>query len=267
MRIHNVTYNDLSNIKKLQPEGWSDITIDFVKYLNYSFCEPIKLVVDDVIVGIGCSILFKNSAWIAHIIVHPEYRNKGFAFYIVNYLIQYLSSKKFTSISLIATSLGEPVYKKAGFRFVSNYAYLLRESAWINKDISNNFVLYSPNYYKQLIELDKEITGECRENILQHNLNHCLLYVENSILKGYYMPFLGEGAIYAHNDSVGLELMKLKYSIVDKAVVPSENKVAIDFLKKNGFVENDTTGIRMIFGDDIDWKPTCFFSRIGGNFG
>lgn len=267
MKIEKVTYNDLTRIKKLQPEGWPDITIDFVKYLNYSFCEPIKLIVDDVIVGIGCSIMFENSAWLAHIIVHPDYRNKGFAFYIVNHLIQSLRKNNFATISLIATSLGEPVYKKAGFRFVSDYKYLYRETAWINKNISNNIVLYSSDYYNQIIELDKEITGEYRDTIIQKNLDHCLMYVDNATVKGYYLPFLGEGAIYAYNDSVGLELIKLKYSIVDTAVIPSENKVALDFLKQSGFIESNTTGTRMIFGDDIDWKPMCFFSRIGGNLG
>ena len=81
------------------------------------------------------------------------------------------------------------------------------------------------------------------------------------------MPDLGEGLINAETDSAGLELMKVKYSQIDKSVLPSDNVVGIEYLKKNGFVETDTKGTRMILGNDIDWKPEKIFSRIGGNYG
>jgi len=61
--------------------------------------------------------------------------------------------------------------------------------------------------------------------------------------------------------------MKTKYSKADKAVIPSENQIGIDFLKKNGFILSETKGKRMILGKNIDWKPECIFSRIGGNYG
>lgn len=267
MDIKKVTYTDLNQIKKLQPDGWPDISLDFIRYINYDFCEPIKVTIENDIVGVGCSIIFKDSAWIAHIIVDSRQRNKGIGFQIVDFLIKSLNEKTVSSISLIATSLGEPVYKKAGFKFVSDYIYLNRKSDWRNKEISKNIILYSSNFYSQLIELDGKLTGENRENLIQKHLDNCLIYIDNETVIGYYLPFLGEGAIYAQEKSVGLELMNIKYSIVDKAVIPSENEIGIEYLKQNGFFESDTKGKRMILGENINWKPNCIFSRIGGNYG
>jgi hypothetical protein len=65
----------------------------------------------------------------------------------------------------------------------------------------------------------------------------------------------------------GRELMRFKYSTVDKATIPGENQAGIEFIKEFGFVETNTTGKRMILGKNIAWKPEMFYSRIGGNFG
>ena len=63
-----------------------------------------------------------------------------------------------------------------------------------------------------------------------------------------------------------IELMKLKYAAIEKAVLPVENKAGITFLLENGFAES-SRALRMLSGEDILWKPANIFSRIGGNFG
>lgn len=93
------------------------------------------------------------------------------------------------------------------------------------------------------------------------------MYAKGSKINGFYLPDLGEGLIFAENSEAGVELMKVKYAKSDKAVIPSENQVGIDFLKQNGFKQIDTKGKRMILGKDISWKPDCVYSRIGGNYG
>ncbi len=61
-----------------------------------------------------------------------------------------------------------------------------------------------------------------------------------------------EGLILADTIEDGIELMKVKYSKIDKAVISSENTAGIEFLKQNGFVEIQTKGTRMILGKDVD---------------
>ena len=59
--------------------------------------------------------------------------------------------------------------------------------------------------------------------IYDHPSDNLMIYIENNEVKGHYMPDLGEGLINAEIDNVGLELMKVKYSQIGKAVLPSDN--------------------------------------------
>jgi len=97
-------------------------------------------------------------------------------------------------------------------------------------------------------------------------LSNAEVYAENNKVIGFYLPDLKEGLIYADTDEAGLELMKLKYTKVDKAVLPSDNIAGIEFLQQNGFTET-RKGTRMILGNDLDWNPKKIFGRIGGNLG
>ena len=268
IQFDDVTYDDIESIRDLQPEGWSDITEAFKYYIAYEFCQPIKVVTDDKIIGVGTSIMFENTGWLAHIIVHKDYRTKGIGYKIVEKLLNHLLSKSIPSVLLIATELGEPVYKKAGFRVISDYIFLRSDQPWRENSTSKNIMPFKGNYYADITKLDKRISGENRESLIEKHLDNSLMYLDNEGLTGFYLPKLGEGLIIADNSLTGIELMKAKYSKkADKAVIPSENQIGLDFFKKNGFILSGTKGKRMIRGKDIVWKPECIFSRIGGNFG
>jgi len=267
MRFDKVLHRDLDKIKKLTPDGWSDISVEFKRYINYDFCEPIKVTENNRIIGLGCSMIFKKSSWLAHIIVDRALRRRGIGTLMVNYLISALKAKNIETILLIATELGEPIYKKVGFRVISDYLFFNRTSSWTDKEISKKIRPYDQESYSQVIELDESISGECREPLIKNYLNDGFVYVDNRNLHGFYLPNLGEGAIYADLPEAGLELMKLKYSTVNKAVIPAQNEKGIEFLQQNGFIKTDRMARRMILGKDIDWKPECFYSRIGGNYG
>lgn len=80
MQFETVTYNDLDEIRNLQPDDWSDIVPDFEFYINSAFCNPIKTKIKDKIVGVGASIVFENTSWLAHIIVDSNFRKKRHRF-------------------------------------------------------------------------------------------------------------------------------------------------------------------------------------------
>ncbi|UCH13935.1 MAG: GNAT family N-acetyltransferase [Bacteroidales bacterium] len=267
MQFEKLTNDDLKEIRHLQPEGWSDIVPEFRSYINHDFCYPVKIKLDDKIVGIGTSIMFGKTGWLAHIIVDKEYRNKGIGYQIVVSLLEDVRNQGIKTCLLIATDLGMPVYIKTGFKIVTEYLYLKREKSWIEFPVSKNVVPYQNKYYQMIIGLDIKISGEYRERLIKEYLDNSIIYIENKEVKGYYLPGLGEGPICADTDSAGLELMKIKYSNVDKAVLPYDNATGIEFLKQNGFIETDTKGTRMILGNHINWKPEKIFSRIGGNYG
>ena len=250
MKLDKVTYDDLLEIAGLQPDGWNDIITEFRSYIQYEFCNPVKVKIENKIIGIGTSIMFENSGWLAHIIVDKAWRNKGIGFMITGSLIKDLRHNSIDTILLIATELGEPVYKKAGFRIVSDYIFFKREKPWIKMPVSEKIMPYKDDFYKGIIGLDKNISGENRERLIKRYLKNSSVFIENNEVTGFYLPGLGEGLIFADNPEAGIELMKLKYSKADKAVLPSENIAGIEFLERNGFVRADTKGKRMILGSD-----------------
>jgi len=258
---------DLDEIKNLQPEGWPDIVPEFELYIKNSFCHAIKIEADDRLVGIGASVSFPKTSWLAHIIVDRDYRKKGIGFQIVEELLKSLNNRSIKTCLLLATDLGLTIYKKAGFRSVTEYVYLKREKSWKKYPLSDKLIPYRDKYYPMLMRLDRTVSGEDREILLKNYLGNSIIYLNNKKVMGYYMPGIGEGTIIAESEEAGLELMKLKLSKIDKCVLPSDNVVGIDFIKQNGFTESDTKGTRMILGTDIKWKPENIYSRIGGNYG
>jgi N-acetylglutamate synthase-like GNAT family acetyltransferase len=267
MNFETVGYNDLNEIRNLQPAGWPDIVPEFEFYIDSKYCHPILTRADTKIVGIGALIIFDKTCWMAHVIVDEVYRKRGVGYKIVEELLDQLHNYSIDTCLLIATELGKPTYQKVGFRIVSEYYYLNREKQWPNFTIPKNVTSFKEDYYSMIICLDKKISGENREALLSEHIKNSTVYIEDNIIKGYYLPGLEEGLILADTIEAGIELMKVKYSKIDKAVIPSENTAGIEFLKQNGFVEIRTKGTRMILGKDIDWKPEKIFSRIGGNFG
>ena len=262
-----VIQEDIPLIKELQPEGWPDITEAFQKYISWEFCFPVKVLDHGKMIGLGAYIIFEKTGWLAHIIVNKDHRNKGIGYQIVEYLMEKLTEQSVETMLLIATKLGEPVYKRAQFRVISDYIWLKSDKPWKDHSVSKNIIPYNEKYLQDLLALDFRISGERREWLIIEHLDKALIYVEDDTLSGVYLPHLGEGAIYADNGRAGCELMKVKYTNSDKAVIPNQSFEAVEFLLTNGFIHDGIKGKRMIHGNDIDWKPQGFFSRISGNFG
>jgi N-acetylglutamate synthase-like GNAT family acetyltransferase len=266
MTIEPITLADLTSLAHLQPPDWPDIFPNIKFYIESSFCNPIKVLINNKLVGIGSTIEFKNTAWLAHIIVDLNYRNQGIGAKIVESLIESIDRKKISSILLIATPLGEPVYIKAGFRKVSDYIFFKRDELYNQLIKSEKIVPFMSRYYKQILELDKAFTGEDRSMLFENHLINSHLYVERDSVFGFYLSTLGEGPIIANTSEAGLALMNFKVSFTDKVILPIECSNGINFLKQNGFKEFKKAS-RMILGDDIHWQPQGIYCRIGGNFG
>jgi GNAT superfamily N-acetyltransferase len=267
MQFRDITYDDLGEIRNLQPENWPDIIPEFEYYIRKEFCYPTKVIFNNKIVGVGTIIVFGSTAWLAHIIVDKNHRNIGIGSQITEKLINDGNGRSVKSLLLIATELGLPIYKKAGFRILSEYQYLNRDKPWRNFSLNPNIQPYEEGFNLKIFELDEKISGENRKSLLRDYLDNTLVYIQDSSVSGFYMPDLGEGLIYASTAEAGLELMKIKYSKVNRAVLPGENHPGTNFLRQNGFTLLETKGTRMILGQDIDWIPEHVYSRSGGNFG
>jgi len=266
LKFEPIIPDDLNEIRGLQPPDWTDIIPSFRFYIDSGFSNPVKVVLEGKTVGVGVSISFPYTTWLAHIIVDPEFRNHGIGSAIVDHLLADSELQEYSSVLLIATKIGEPVYFKKGFRGVGEYVFLKRHDPWVELPLSRHIQPFSIKYMPLLTGMDLFVSGEDRSRLLSKYLNEALVFLDHGQPDGFYLPGLGEGLILADTKQAGIELMKVKHGRADKAVLPMENLTGISFLKEHGFIET-LRAKRMVLGPDIPWHPERIYARIGGNLG
>lgn len=266
MILDTIVINDIPKLRDLQPEGWTDIIPVFEYYVRMPFCKPVKVMAEDKIAGIGTGISLVNTAWLAHIIVNPEFRKRGIGSFIADQLLNILKNSGCETVSLIATELGFPVYKKAGFTEQTEYVFFEREKPLNNYHSNENVFGLTNITTDDIIAFDKKVSGEDRSRLLIDKLENSYGYQKNGKITGYYLPGFGEGFIAADNMEAGIELMRLRYSLSNKGALPVENREGISFLKENGFTEKKRAK-RMFLGKEFLWHPEKIYNRIAGNLG
>jgi GNAT superfamily N-acetyltransferase len=266
LEIHVLEHKDLTLLADLQPEGWPDIFPVISFYVYSPNCFPVKLIYQNKIIGIGTTIINNYTAWLAHIIIHPDYRNEGTGRILTQKLVRSLFEKNITSIYLIATELGQSIYEKIGFLVETEYLFFKDLKSDNRIGVSNNIVPFIEEYKTQILSLDFKSSGENRIHLIEPNLEEGFMFLNGEIIEGFYLPTLGEGMIIANSNSAGIELLKLRMTTKDNIAFPIENKDATNFMYQNNYKEFKTAK-RMRLGIKRAWKPQNVFNRIGGNLG
>jgi GNAT superfamily N-acetyltransferase len=266
MNVKIFEKEDIPDLARLQPKDWQDITPNFIFYTSNPFCYPLKFVDNATIIAIGTVIMHREVAWLGHIIVLETHRGKGIGKMVTQHLVDKALALGASSIQLIATELGEPVYRKIGFVEHTEY-YFFKDIKILSAIFEFRHIQPFNNIYlTSLLAMDAEITGENRiEHILPH-LDRAFVYVLNDELLGYYLPTLGDGHIIAKHESAGLSLLRMHLNNHERLVLPKDNDVVIHFLYSLGYKECRIAK-RMSFGKPVQVKYDCMYNRIGGNVG
>lgn len=217
------------------------------------------------IIGIGTAISNGESGWLAQIVVDEKHRGKGIGYEITDHLIKLLRSAGAGIIHLIATAMGFPLYKKMGFKTITEYAFF-RGTFKSENHYHPNIRPFANNDLARITEIDQIVSGENRMQMLERFSTNILVFEKNKDITGYFYQDFGEGMIIATDQEAGIELLKMKLqSGKIKTVIPVENKSCIAYLKEIGF-EHYNSAKRMILGEDFKWKPECIYSRAGGYY-
>lgn len=264
MIISPLQPGDLSQLAAIQPDGWTDIRASFEFYLQHSFCHPVAVREGQEIIGVGSCIIHPSTAWLCHIIVHPEKRGIGIGKFITDQLIAIIEKvSTVKTILLLATKLGAPVYRKSGFEVESEYIFYKDGEI---QEMDSGTTLCSDGQFDQVLALDRRISGEERSLLLSFHKRECVVKLVDGKVAGCYFPALGDGLIISRSPSVGLDLMRLRAQREVRFIIPEQNVVAARFLLQHGY-RSFLTGTRMRLGKEISWRPECLYNRIGGNLG
>jgi predicted acetyltransferase len=115
-------------------------------------------------------------AWFGHIIVHPDYRNRGLGKAISESLVKIYENNNCSTAYLIATDLGEPVYKKIGFEVETEYIVYEEVSSEKEDHLSEFISPFNKSFINEIKELDFKVSGENRFLHLKEYLDTALIY-------------------------------------------------------------------------------------------
>lgn len=265
MNIEKVDAKDIEQINRLTPENWEHIGPIIELYIKFDFCHSIKVTENGEIIGIGTVIFYKESSWIAHLIVKDSYRNKGFGTKILNYLYDYIKNNGYKTVLLFASDMGYPLYEKFGFKVQTEY---IQYEKTMDKEFvyNSNIKNIEKDDFELIYKLDKKVTGEDRKELLKSYINDGLVYKRDNEIMGYYFCNLSNGLVIAECEEAGLELLKLRISNKKQAFIPIKNIIGNKYYKDNNFKEVRKIK-RMIYGNKIECIDEKIYNRIGGNFG
>src|SRR5690606_28369307 len=142
------------------------------------------------IVAIGASICHIDTAWLACIVVHRDYRGNGYGQAITRELINRLDARVFKTIYLDATEQGLIIYTKLGFSVEDEYIHFRNSAQKIHSlpPIHPNLRPYQPKDFHQVFQLDYKATGEHRKAIMADWIKEAIVYEESGIVQGFYLP-------------------------------------------------------------------------------
>ncbi|GGM92654.1 hypothetical protein GCM10010967_27300 [Dyadobacter beijingensis] len=267
MIYQEFTQDDIAHLPALEPEGWGDIRPRFEYFLKSDCCKPIKIEEDGRPVAVGAAIFHADTAWLACIITHGEYRNRGLGSAITRGLISSIDPNRYHTIYLDATEFGYPVYLKQGFEVEGQYAHLKREEP--SPHLGQNALIrpFSEDFRETAFALDQMVSGEDRRGVMAGFLADSFVYVaENGHLQGVYLPSWSDGPIVAANDTAGHALMALRSQARPVSILPLDNAAGLQFLQESGYHMYKTSR-RMLLGKRRTWHPRHLYNRISGALG
>jgi GNAT superfamily N-acetyltransferase len=266
--IKPFTIADVDRIAGLQPEGWEDIMEFFRFYVEAPFCLPLKLEDADRVLAVGNLILHAGTGWLAHIIVAREQRRQGLGAAITRELMATAEGHGRTTLLLIATAMGAPLYERLGFRRSCDYTFYEARGR-IDTPVPPLVRPLEPPDVPAILALDRRATGEDRRQLLASGGWRGWIHEgpDRGELRGYYLPDLGEGTIVAQDADAGAALMAVRLATTGtRPVVPAGNVVAHDVLLKAGF-KVQSSAPRMVRHGDDPLVPGMIFNRVGGHAG
>ncbi len=159
-----------------------------------------------------------NLASIGMVIVHSDYRGLGLGKAVTQQCMASVSKE--TSIMLISTDEGKPLYESLGFRTVDVVHKFLCENFFSEAlEVSNEFTLetYKVEDFHQMMELDAAAFGDQRNKFLLNRIEQCKQCIvvkdQNSHIIGFGLSVQGPinlivGPIVAPDFKTAASIMK-----------------------------------------------------------
>jgi GNAT superfamily N-acetyltransferase len=265
--LRDLELSDIPKLAGFAPQEWN-MALDAVllEHFGRGYFQARVSAESDRILAIGQGIATGHAGWIGNIIVRPEARRRGLGTHVTLDIVNLLRARGCSTLLLASTKLGEPVYKKLGFRKTAEYVFL--RVPRLPAAPAPNVRRIQPSEAEAVFRQDAFATGETRGDLLAPHLGAGWAHIDSGgALDGFFLPSLGAGLVVASRPPAGLALLGFKHAFYPgNAAVPAGNGPALRFLIEHGAAET-AWAPRMALGDEVSWRPECIFARGAGYCG
>ncbi|MFT4415787.1 GNAT family N-acetyltransferase [Fredinandcohnia humi] len=221
-----------------------------------------------------------NVASIGMVIVSSEYRGLGLGKEVTQKCIDFATSD--TSIMLIATEKGKPLYEKMGFRIVDCvHKYLCDTYTPVTPFTYSDVTIedFCESDFPDILHIDSAAFGGTRSKFLQNRINQskqCLVVKDNEAnIIGYGISIIGPinlvvGPIVAPDSKTAafiLDRLAFRHQGKVRIDVPSGNEEFMLFLEESGFEKVSTPPIMMINSNSMPPRNNTLFGIAAQIFG
>ncbi|HDR7795236.1 TPA: GNAT family N-acetyltransferase [Bacillus luti] len=224
---------------------------------------------EELIASAAIILYGEKLASIGMVIVHPDYKERGIGKAITSSCMNSVSAR--TSIMLIATDEGKPLYEKLGFKAVSYVSKYICNSYNTNYNCQGNeeYVMnYKERDLEEIIKIDEYAFGTNRKEFLKTRImqsEQCIVVKdkEQNVL-GYGLSIQTPenkiiGPVVAKNDEMAMR-------IVHDLAKGHNGKLRIDVPegKKDFMKELEVTGFKKVNTPPIMMKNNDQFLKRNG---
>ncbi|WP_002149254.1 GNAT family N-acetyltransferase [Bacillus cereus] len=252
IRVERLKKENIEDIVALSSYiGWDYNTEEIETIFNSGIVYGVWNERKELIASAAIIVYGETLASIGMVIVHPDYKGRGIGKVITDSCIKSVVAQ--TSIMLIATDEGKPLYEKLGFRAVSYVSKYICNSYNANYKCVGNEE-YIMNYkecdLEKIIKIDEGAFGTSRKKFLKRRImqsEQCILIkdTKQNVL-GYGLSIQTPenkiiGPIVAKNDTMAME-------IVHSLAKGHNGKLRIDVPegKKDFMKELEITGFQKV---------------------
>ena len=237
-------------------------------------CDTLVADLDGELFGTGVGSANGSAGWVGTIFVDAAHRGGGLGRALTQAVIERLESRGCSTLVLVATQLGRPIYDKLGFD-VQGW-YVIHEAAGIEAGEGNGAAIRTQPIAASDLEavaaLDRTATGEDRSALLA-TLSRAAddagwtMRGEGGELDGFVLrPPWGGGATIARSFDAAIAVLHHRRERAGpdrrvRAGVLDENTPGIEWLRANGWSEA-WRAVRMARGAPLDWRPEMIWGQF-----
>ncbi|TYR80019.1 GNAT family N-acetyltransferase [Priestia megaterium] len=282
LKLNILTENDIQGLMDLsQLVGWDYHRDDIRTIMSSGKILGHKNEFGQIVSSAAIIPYDTHLASIGMVIVNDQYRGKGLGKEVTQACINLVRQKN-TSITLIATQQGKPLYEKMGFK----------EVGYIHKFICNNYVPCNTLLFEELkvealkesdldkvMELDKYAFGDSRRKFLVNRIkqSHQALVLRDEFgrILGYGLSISGPknlilGPIVAPNSEAAIYLvdkLALNHKGNLRIDIPKDDKMFMNFLRDRGFEKVNQPPIMIINSDAMPIRNDNLYGIAAQAFG